>query len=238
MTDATKTLRMYDSDASPICVVSPTKRAGCGDDGRKKKRYAMDHQRKARAEMNGQRRVRASKRALDADRRAASPRAPRKLTDERTAALCPADPVHPGATYTVPNVENKAMVAQGLVAGVTSRDSSVKDWCERFSHAMLTPKLEECSKCDEQFWDLGCVSNICKFCRKIKNATGTYPWRRHDDLDAMTSEELMKYAREMCTVDKEVDWVTQLEGARLIATGALTLGEQMLVARVTPVMVW
>ena len=73
----------------------------------------------------------------------------------------------------------------------------------------------------------------CKFCRKTRGTTGSYPWKASNSSNAHFYETMLRPE-----INGGLIFTSDLEkeGCRLLPL--LTLGEQMLIARITPVMVW
>ena len=68
---------------------------------------------------------------------------------------------------------------------------------------------------------------------QVKRSIGPYPWQATNLADAETAENFKDWARHERAMTP-----AQHEGAKFLADGILTLGEQMLVARVMPCMVF
>ena len=231
----------YDSDATPV--------RNLRRDGPPENRHLVATRTHERQTLNSSRRMRAAARAKKAERDArAPPRPASTLLASTGAARIPPVPPHPGLQYVVPPVDDRAMIASGVIDGKRVRASNALDSCERFSYNMLRgQKLEYCKYCNEGFWGLRVCGayNACNFCRKVKSETGSWPWRESNDTDAVSDEQLRAFAERRTLRDAPPPLALSSavptddlarEGARLLPL--LTLGEQMLVSRVLSVMTW
>ena len=98
---------------------------------------------------------------------------------------------HPGPDYTVPP-------APMQVTGQRRRATNTLNWCQRFSDNMasLARSIQYCRHCNEQWWSLQVTGafGACKFCTKIRNSTGSWPWRADNDTDAVSDATLLAFA--------------------------------------------
>ena len=176
----------YDSEASPIRnMVGATK----------PNKHIVALQNRDRMTLNSKRRHRAEERA---ERITSAARAPPSIGNSVTNA---------SSGVTVPVVPESDLPArcsrqryrcppvQQLISVMltrTQRATNELDHCEAFSDKMMRQRLETCAQCHEQWWELDVQMGACKFCRKTRGTTGSYPWKASNSTDAHFYETMLR----------------------------------------------
>ena len=216
----------YDSEATPIRNFAREE----GQPTKKPNKHLLAAQDSDRRSMNAKRRTRCFERRQRAE---AERRRPSRVP--LVSADVPQPPPRP-QHYACPPIPDKGLMAMRL--GRRLRPTNELDWCEKFDVEMLAKRPVHCEKCDEEFFglELAGPAMACKFCRKVKSLIGSFPWTERNLTDAQTDGKFKAWARD----EFQHSRMTRLElaGATLLADSVLTLGEQMLIARVMPCMVF
>ena len=209
----------YDSEATPIRNMSGAV---------KPNKHVVAVQRRDRQSLNLMRKERAKDRA---DRLSRAARAPRLMGNSVTNASSGV------SVPVVPDCDQPARCSRqryhcppvGQLISVmltrTKRASNALDHCEAFSDSMMHQRVEFCPVCNEQWWKIDVQMGACRFCRKTRGTTGSYPWKASNLTDAHDYRVLLHQPPPPRGAGLRFGSDLEKEGCRLLQH--LTLGEQV-----------